>query len=126
MNREKFKQDLDVRDFLHEEIIEGVRVVHTGMKEYIYDNGKQLPREIIEMYDANGNRFYSNCPSQEAEKLVEELKTKGKEAVIGPKAPARSYSDGKLIINPMEDLVGVYIVKTIEEKENTKSLENEK
>lgn len=42
------------------------------------------------VYDKNGNRFYSNCESlKEAEKLVKELESEGKKAIIGPKAVPR-------------------------------------
>lgn len=63
------------------------------------------------MYDANGNQFYSNCSSmEEAEQLVEKLKFEGKTAVIGPKAPAINHQNGTPVKNPMENLVGVFIV----------------
>lgn len=123
MAREDLLKSLNARDFKHEEEIDGVRVVHTGMTQYIYDSkGNPLPKEILEMYDSNGNRFYSNCSSlAEAEKLVEKLKAEGKDAVIGPKAPWRHHKDGKPIKNQSENDVGVYIVKAIEEKEESKN-----
>ena len=125
MDRKKFLENLNVGDFKHEEIIDGVRVVHTGLTQYVYDSdGKALPREVLEMYDADGNWFYSNCSSlEEAQKLVEKLKAEGKEAVIGPKAPIISHYSGKPTSNTMKDHVGVYIVKEKEEKEGEKSTE---
>ena len=121
MDKKDFLESIDARDFQHqhEEEIDGVRVVHTGITQYIYDSdGKPLPREILEMYDANGNRFYSNCSSrEESEELVAQLKKEGKDAVIGPVAPARDHRTGSPIKNQMKDWVGVYIVKQKEEKE---------
>ena len=131
MAREDFLKDLDVRDFKHEEEIDGVRVVHTGLtqdihKGYLYwPNGEYEDlgyeeQEILEMYDSNGNRFYSNCASlEEAQQLVEKLKAEGKDAVIGPKAPWTGKG-GQPIKNQSENDVGVYIVKAIEEKEESK------
>ena len=113
MAREDFLKGLDVRNFKHEEEIDGVKIVHTGLKD-------EMDMEIIEIYDDNGNRWYTNCPSIEgAQKIVERLKADGKEAVIGPKAPGRK-KDGTLVKSPREEDVGVYIVKTIEEKEESK------
>lgn len=67
------------------------------------------------MYDVNGNEFFGNCPSkQEAEKLIEKLRKKGKDAVIGPRAPIDIY--GKKINYENENVVGVYIVNDREEK----------
>ena len=67
------------------------------------------------MYDVNGNDFFENRPSmQEAEELIEKLRKKGKDAVIGPRAPIDIY--GKRINYENEDVVGVYIVKDREEK----------
>lgn len=116
MGREKFLKDIDARDFKHEEEFDGVRVVHTGLND-------EMNMEILEMYDMNGNRWFTNCPSLEgAQKIVEKLKNDGKEAVIGPKAPGRK-ADGTLVRNPREEAVGVYIVKEREEKEDIKSPE---
>ena len=75
------------------EIVDGVKVVHTGRRHYIHKgilmgiNGKKKNLgyelvEVLEKYDVNGNRLYSNCSSQEeAEKLVEELEKEGKKAL---------------------------------------------
>lgn len=116
MDREKFLKDIDARDFKHEEEFDGVRVVHTGLND-------EMNMEILEIYDANGNRWYTNIPSiKGAEMLIEKLKAQGKEAVIGPKAPGRK-ADGTLVRNPREDVVGVYIVKEREEKEESKNPE---
>ena len=121
-SKENFKKSIDARDFQHEEVIDGVRVVHTGLIDYVYEYDKKeyaeaKPKEILEMYDVNGNRFYSNCSSlEEAQKLVERLKAEGKNAVIGPKAPWMN-KDGQPIKNQSENDVGVYIVKEKEDKE---------
>lgn len=101
------------------EIVDGVTVVHTGRRHYIHKgifmgiNGKKKSLgyelvEILEKYDANGNRLYSNCSSQEeAEKLVEELEKEGKKAIIGPVAP--DYK-GRSLKYRCPEWVGVYIV----------------
>lgn len=125
-SKENFKKSIDARDFQHEEVIDGVRVVHTGLIDYVYEYdydydkkeyAEAKPKEILEMYDVNGNRFYSNCSSlEEAQKLVERLKAEGKNAVIGPKAPWMN-KDGQPIKNQSENDVGVYIVKEKEDKE---------
>lgn len=127
-SKEDFFKRIDARDFKHEEEIDGVRVVHTGMTASVHKGYRSKfsgrhedlgyeEEEILEMYDANGNRFYSNCSSlEEAEKLVAKLKEEGKDAVIGPKAPWRGQG-GKIIRNGSKDAVGVYIVKQKEEKE---------
>ena len=121
-SKEDFLKSIDARDFQHEEVIDGVRVVHTGLIEDVYEydvNGHAEAKleEVLEMYDANGNRFYSNCSSlEEAQKLVERLKAEGKNAVIGPKAPWKG-KDGQPIKNQSENAVGVYIVKEKEDKE---------
>lgn len=121
-SKENFLKSIDARDFQHEEVIDGVRVVHTGLTNYVYEydvkgHAEAKPKEILEMYDVNGNRFYSNCSSlEEAQKLVERLKAEGKNAVIGPKAPWMN-KDGQPIKNQSENAVGVYIVKEKEDKE---------
>ena len=101
-------------------IIDGVKVVHTGRRHYIHKgilmgiNGKKKNLgyelvEVLEKYDVNGNRLYSNCSSQEeAEKLVEELEKEGKKALIGPVAP--DYK-GRSLKDRCPEWVGVYIVK---------------
>lgn len=61
------------------------------------------------MYDVNGNEFFENRPSmQEAEELIEKLRKKGKDAVIGPRAPIDIY--GKKINCENEDVVGELFV----------------
>ena len=71
--------------------------------------------EIIKMYDSNNNEFFRNCSSKdEAEKLIQKLKKKGKEAIIGPRAPVDIY--GEKINYENDDFIGVYIVKDKEEK----------
>ena len=120
-SKDEFLKSIDARDFQHEEVIDGVRVVHTGLTECVFkhDVNRHVvkQKEVLEMYDANGNRFYSNCSSlEEAQKLVERLKAEGKNAVIGPKAPWKS-NDGQPIKNQSENNVGVYIVKEKEDKE---------
>ena len=103
---------LDARNFKAKKIIDGVTVVHTGRYLYVHKE----KQEILEMYDSNGNRFYSNCVSLEkAEKLVEKLKQEGKNAVIGPKAPWKGKA-GQPIKNQSENNVDVYIVKEKEEQ----------
>lgn len=111
MNRKDFVNGL--KDFkTYEEVINGVKVVHTENTEF--SPGKYLRSESIEMYDANGNSFYSNCSSREiAQKVIEELEAEGKKAVIGPKAPGDD--NGKLISNQRKNWVGIYIVKEKEE-----------
>jgi hypothetical protein len=123
MEKDDFRKGLQV----HEEIIDGVRVVHTGEKVMVnqgykgkfgggYENLGYAEKERLEMYDSNGNRFYSNCSSlEEAEKLVEKLKKEGKNAIIGPKAPWKG-KNGEPIKNQDENAVGVYIVKEIEKQ----------
>ena len=112
MSRDEFLKKIDARNFEDEEEIDGVRVIHTGLIRNVH-RGYKLSlkggeykdlgyeqQECIEMYDFNGNRFYSNCSSkEEAEKLVAKLKKEGKDAV------------------------GVYIVKQKEEKENEDQLD---
>ena len=135
MSRDEFFEKIDARNFKHEEEIDGVKVIHTGLIRNVH-RGYKLSlkggeykdlgyeqQECIEMYDFNGNRFYSNCSSkEEAEKLVAKLKKEGKDAVIGPKAPWRGKG-GKLIKNGAKDAVGVYIVKQKEEKKIEKELD---
>ena len=135
MSRDEFFEKIDARNFKHEEEIDGVKVIHTGLiknvhrgyetslKDGEYKDLGFEEQEVIEMYDFNGNRFYSNCSSkEEAENLVAKLKKEGKDAVIGPKAPWRGKG-GKLIKNGAKDAVGVYIVKQKEEKKIEKELD---
>lgn len=94
------------------EIFDDVVVVHTGLTMYRFNSrGESIPREVIEMYDLEGNRFYTNCESmEEANKLVEELAKENVEAIIGIRAPWTSPS-GELVSNQETDAVGVYIKK---------------
>ncbi len=123
MSRENFLQNLKVQNFKNTEIINSVRIVHKNLKTPSYDNiGNALTHEVVEMYDFNGNRFYTNCSSmKEAEKLIIELKSNGKEAVIGP--VALSHHNETLINNNIKNTVGVYIVN---EPEIITDTENEK
>lgn len=101
------------------EAIDGVAVVHTGDYDTLYLDGKPQKIESLEMYDANGNRAYSNCSSlKEAEQMVERLEAEGKTAIIGPKAPVISH-DGSVIPNNWEGSVGVYLVSPEKEQSNT-------
>ena len=110
-------------------IIDDVTIVYTGRKDIssinyrpsdswdigymdLYDDSE----EIIEMYDAKGNKFAGNCESLEkAYELIEDLAKKGITAVIGPKAPIRGLG-GKIFPNPEENAVGVYVVLSPEDK----------
>ena len=107
-------------ELLQKEVIDGVTVVHTGVTQYLYDSdGKALPREILKMYDADGNSFYSNCTSlEEAEQMVERLEAEGRTPVIGPKAPVIN-NDGRPVSNNWENCVGVFIVSPEKEQSNT-------
>lgn len=95
------------------EIIEGVIAVHTGRcVPFLNKKGEIEEREMIDFYDAAGNRFYSNFESlKEAQEAIKRLANEGTIATIGPKAPWRQPSDGKLIHNGNEKAVGVYIVR---------------
>ncbi len=91
------------------EVIAGVTVVYTGESVTDLDG---VEEQQVEMYDANGNEFYSNYSNRElAEKAKEELAAKGKTAVIGPEAPWRS-TDGGVMAPRGENrtAVGLYIV----------------
>ena len=129
MERASFLESIKVESFKTPEVIDDVIVVQ-GTREVprrykTNSDGKiecigWAEEKYLEMYDKNGNRFYENYSSvKEAEEAIEKLKAEGKEAVIGPKAPVKDDND-KLIPNTMEGAVGVYIVKTIEEKEESK------
>jgi hypothetical protein len=59
-SKEDFLKSIDARDFQHEEVIDGVRVVHTGLTltDYVYEHdvkghaeAKPKEKEILEMYD---------------------------------------------------------------------------
>ncbi len=101
------------------EVIDGVSVVHTGDYDTWYLDGKPQKIESLEMYDANGNRAYSNCSSlEEAEQMVKRLEAKGKTAIIGRATPVISH-DGSVIPNNWEGSVGVYLVSEEKEQSNT-------
>ena len=98
---------------MYTEIIDGVIVCHTGEINYLIRENEIEPIEKIEMYDLNGNRFYSNFASlEEANKAIEELAGNGQTAVIGPKAPWRG-PNGRTIPNVLKNDVGVYIVPVL-------------
>ena len=105
------------------EVIDGVTVVHTGFIQRVLSHessGSEL-EEIVEMYDSNGNRFYSNFGSiEEANKAIVKLAEEGIAAVIGPKAPWRD-NDGKMIPNSSENEVGVFIVSVPEKSDDFSS-----
>ncbi len=101
------------------EVIDGVSVVHTGDYDTWYLDGKPQKIESLEMYDANGNRAYSNCSSlEEAEQMVKRLEAEGKTAIIGRATPVISH-DGSVIPNNWEGSVGVYLVSEEKEQSNT-------
>ena len=122
---DKFKIDdltSKLDDLTRKEVIDGVTVVYSG------DNVHQKHRpklswevggykdlgyereEFVEMYDSNGNRFYSNYESiEEANKAIAKLAERGITAIVGPKAPWRG-KDGKMIPNRYENEVGVFVV----------------
>ncbi|HOZ53755.1 MAG TPA: hypothetical protein PKY25_00245 [Bacilli bacterium] len=114
------------------EIIDGVVIVHTGNYQRVHQGyrpgvrGGYVDRgykeeEMVEMYDKDGNRFYSNCGTlDDAKKLVAKLAEEGKNAIIGPKAPWQG-NDG-YIPNQSKNDVGVYIIKPlVNEEEQAKS-----
>ena len=93
----------------YSEVIDGVTVYYNGR---ITERGNPN----VDMYDANGNQFYSNFSSlEDAKKSIIELAENGITAVIGPKAPCHGRN-GRMMPNPFENYVGVYIV---EQKEKT-------
>lgn len=114
------------KDFIHNkgiEVIDGITIVHSGMTAFVHgQNGKLLPREGLEMYDANGNRFYSNFESiEKANQAVVKLAEEGITAIIGPKAPCRDHITGNPIPNKSETAVGVFIVSIPEKNEELQS-----
>jgi len=115
MNDFKMKK---MKDLTRKEVIDGVTIVHSG--EFTYDEG--LPREVLEMYDANGNKFYSNFESiEEANQEIAKLAEEDITAVIGPKAPWRDYKTGNPIPNRSENAVGVFIVQVPEKSDDFSS-----
>ncbi len=116
---DEFKFD----DLTKKEVIDGVTVVHSGVTQYIFGpNHKTLPRKMLEMYDANGNRFYSNFESlEEANKAISKLAEEGVTAVIGPKAPWIDHKTGNPIPNRSENAVGVFVVQVPEKSDDFSS-----
>ena len=99
----------------YKEIIDGVTVVHNG--KLVSSKSMQ---EGLDIYDENGNKFYSNFNSKEdAALIILKLAEEGIEAVIGPKAPWINCVTGEPMHNKDNNAVGVYIVKE-EKKEKTK------
>lgn len=125
MRNVDFLKRVDARDFKHKEIFEGITIIHTGMKENINAtniHGDDMGgREILEMYDADGNKFYANCSTKkEAKELIKKLEETGVQAIIGPKAPWRG-DNGELISNKSKKQMGIYIVKEkLQETESQK------
>ena len=114
--------DFKLDDLTRIEVIDGVTIVHSGMTQFTYGlNHERLPEEL-EMYDANGNKFYSNFESiEEANQEIEKLAEEGITAVIGPKAPWRDYKTGNPIPNRSENAVGVFIVQVPEKSDDFSS-----
>mgnify|MGYP005980171603 FL=1 len=115
--------DFKLDDLTRKEVIDGVTIVHSGMTQFTYElNHERLPREKLEMYDANGNKFYSNFESiEEANQEIAKLAEEGITAVIGPKAPWRDYKTGNPIPNRSENAVGVFIVQVPEKSDDFSS-----
>ncbi len=102
------------------EVIDGVTIVHTGVYHERFPMNPDRPsselEEEIEMYDADGNRFYSNFGSMErAQEVVERLAEEGVTAVIGPKAPWGGHN-GDFYTNTDPNGVAVYIVEEKKEE----------
>lgn len=102
-----------------EEFLDGVRVTDIGRNGgFKMLDGKAVAAYSFKAYDSSGNPFYGNYPSlKEAKKAIKELKSKGKEAVIGPAAPGIYGETGKLFKIENPDEVGVYIVNAKGENE---------
>ena len=116
-------KDFILDDLTRKEVIDGVTIVHSGMTQYIFGpNHEKLPREMLEMYDANGNRFYSNFESlEEANQAIAKLAEEGVTAVIGPKAPWIDHKTGNPIPNRSENAVGVFVVQVPEKSDDFSS-----
>lgn len=114
----KFQEDFSFMEG-KKEVIDGVTVIHTGMTlHYSGFNYEPATEEYVEMYDSNGNRFYSNFESmEEANEKINELAKEGITAVIGPKAPWKNYITGLPVPNRSKTQIGLYIVPTQEKKE---------
>ena len=128
---DEFKLD----DLTRKEVIDGVTVVYTGNSRDVHQGHRSKfsweggghedlgykPEEIVEMYDSNGNRFYSNFKSiEEANKAIAELAERGITAIVGPKAPWRG-NDGNMIPNRSENEVGVFVVSVPEKSDDFSS-----
>ncbi len=105
------------------EVIDGVTIVHTGMYSERLPMNPNFPsyetEEIVEMYDADGNRFYSNYGAVEsAQEAIERLAEEGVTAVIGPKSPLGG-TNGKFYSNPNPNVVALYIVQEKKEELGT-------
>lgn len=111
------------QEYQKEEIIDGVRVVSTGMYEFkgnpienVLNHQPNFVNDIM-FYDENGNEFVSNYSNVEtAQQWVLKLAEEGKNAVIGPPAPYIS-EDNKFISLKDTGMVGLYIVKKLEKEQ---------
>ena len=104
------------------EVIDGVTVVYSRDRQYVGNKDLGCEREeFVDMYDSNGNRFYSNYESiEEANKAIAKLAERGITAIVGPKAPWRG-KDGKMIPNRYENEVGVFVVSVPEKSDDFSS-----
>lgn len=105
------------------EVIDGVTIVYSSGTLFSFGpNHEILPRKVFEMYDANGNKFYSNFGSiDEANQEIAKLAEEGITAVIGPKAPWIDSITGNPIPNQTENAVGVFIVQVPEKSDDFSS-----
>ena len=103
---------LDLKSHKFYEYVDNVKVIHTGefLQSKCFDGSIKI-EEILDMYDLNGNKFYSNYSSvEEAEVAIKELAKEGITAIIGPRAPWRHSKTGLPMKNLNENNVGLYIV----------------
>ena len=132
--------ELELNNSTRKEVIDGVTVVYTGKSENVYQRYETnfswegvgdkylgykpeevVPEEVVEMYDSNGNKYYSNFESiEKANKAIAELAVRGITAVVGPKAPWRGRN-GNMIPNRSETAVGVYVVSVPEKSDDFSS-----
>lgn len=112
--------DFKLGDSVRKEVIDGVTVVYIGGTLLNSGPGNELvPIKGVEMYDAAGNRFYSNFDSiEKANQVITKLAEEGITAVIGPKAPLRDNKTGNFIPNRSENTVGVFIVSVPEKSDD--------
>jgi hypothetical protein len=103
----------DNKDIRKIEKLDNVTIVYNSytpskdeeINKYLYLNS-------IKIYDSFGNELYGNYSDiNEAYERLFYLIDRGVDAVIGPKAPVKDYSSGRLIPNYNQDSVGLYIVK---------------